>query len=86
MLAASYSPLASTIATTELNFRVRNENGCDPGVKPPTQKIQLLVSKGRMKFAYPAKLLSEQSGLASEFPNGIGKLVRLGLTLYSAYT
>ena len=30
----------STIATSELNFRVRNENGCDPAVKPPEQKTQ----------------------------------------------
>ena len=29
VLATSYSPLASTIASTELNCRVRNENGCD---------------------------------------------------------
>ena len=41
VLAATYSPLASTIGTTGLNFRVRNENGCDPSVKPPTQKTQL---------------------------------------------
>ena len=40
LLAATYSPLTSTIGTTKLNFRVRNENGCDLGVKPPTQKIQ----------------------------------------------
>ena len=40
MLAASYSPLASTIATTVLNFRVRNGIGCDHCVKPPTQNFR----------------------------------------------
>ena len=36
--AVSYSPLASTIATTRLNFSVRNGKRCDPGVKPPKLK------------------------------------------------
>ena len=36
MLAASYSPLASTIATTVLDFRVRNGIGYTHCVKPPT--------------------------------------------------
>ncbi len=34
-LAATYSPLASTIGARELNFRVRNENGCFPSAEPP---------------------------------------------------
>lgn len=37
VLAASYSCLSTTIASTGLNCRVRNENGCDPGDKPPEQ-------------------------------------------------
>ena len=40
VLATSYSPFSSTIASTELNFRVRNENGCDLCDKSPKQKIQ----------------------------------------------
>ena len=32
----------TTIAATELNFRVRNENGCDPGAKPPKHTLQYL--------------------------------------------
>ena len=34
-VAATYSPLASTIGTTELNFCVRNGNRCDLCVEPP---------------------------------------------------
>lgn len=40
ILAISYSPLASTIATTMLNFRVRNENGCFHSVKSPELNIR----------------------------------------------
>ena len=39
VLAPTYSPLSSTISTTRLNFRVRNENGCDPRVEAPKQTI-----------------------------------------------
>ncbi len=39
VLALSYSPLASTIASTELNCRVRNENGCDLCDKAPKLKV-----------------------------------------------
>jgi hypothetical protein len=35
VLAATYFPLASIIGDGELNFRVRNGNGCDPSAKPP---------------------------------------------------
>ena len=34
-LATTYSPLASTIGSRELNFRVRNGNGCDLSDKSP---------------------------------------------------
>ena len=44
VLASTYSPLTSTIGTTVLNFRVRNEIGCDHCVKTPTQKIQFLLN------------------------------------------
>lgn len=41
VLAASYSPLhKGTIASTGLNCRVRNENGCGPRDEPPRQYIQ----------------------------------------------
>jgi hypothetical protein len=30
----------STIGANELNFRVRNENGCDPIAKAPAQSMQ----------------------------------------------
>ncbi len=40
VLAPSYSPFSSTIATTRLNCRVRNENGCDPRVKAPKPNFQ----------------------------------------------
>ena len=36
MLAASYSPLTSTIAARRLNCWVRNETRCTPPAKPPT--------------------------------------------------
>ncbi len=39
-LATTYSPLASTIGTTGLNFWVRNVTRCGPGVEPPTYKTQ----------------------------------------------
>ena len=42
VLAPAYSPLSSTIGTTRLNFRVRNENGCDPRVEAPKQNIQFI--------------------------------------------
>ena len=32
----------TTIGTTELNFRVRNENGCIPCVKPPEQETRFI--------------------------------------------
>ena len=34
------SPIKSIIGTTALNFRVRNEIGCDHGVKSPTHSAQ----------------------------------------------
>ena len=40
VLAVSYSRLATTIASTGLNFRVRKENGCDPSDKPPEQNFE----------------------------------------------
>lgn len=40
VLAPTYSPLASTIGSRGLNFRVRKENGCDPSDKAPTQNVQ----------------------------------------------
>jgi hypothetical protein len=42
MLATSYSPLTSTIATTALNFCVRNENRCFHSVKSPAYNIHFL--------------------------------------------
>jgi hypothetical protein len=39
VLATSYSPFSSTIATIVLNFRVRNEIGCTHDVKSPTQSL-----------------------------------------------
>ena len=41
----------TTIAASWLNFRVRNENGCDPTAKAPEQKIQ------RPKQNQPSDLL-----------------------------
>ena len=52
VLAASYSPVASTIATTVLNGRVRNEIGCDHRVKPPKQNAR---KKSRCKVGIPTK-------------------------------
>ena len=40
VLAATYSCLATTIGAEGLNCRVRNENGCTPFAKPPTQNTQ----------------------------------------------
>ena len=40
VLAISYFPLASIIASTGLNFRVRNENGCDPSDESPEHKVR----------------------------------------------
>ena len=37
-------PIKSIIGTMRLNFRVRNENGCDPHVESPTQNIQLITN------------------------------------------
>ena len=45
VLAATYFPLASIIGTTELNFRVRNENGCDLRVEPPKPNFQSMDLK-----------------------------------------
>jgi len=36
-------PYMSTIGSGRLNCRVRNENGCDPSDKAPTQKAQDLL-------------------------------------------
>ena len=51
VLAASYFPRESIIASTELNFCVRNENRCDLGDKPPKHNIQqfflVLLGAGR---------------------------------------
>lgn len=46
-LATTYSPSPeqSTIGTTELNFRVRNENGCTPLAESPTYKTHQLNFK-----------------------------------------
>ena len=41
VLATSYSRLATTIASTGLNCRVRNENGCDPSDESPELKTYL---------------------------------------------
>ena len=42
VLAPTYSPFKeSTIGDGGLNFRVRNENGCTPSAKAPTQRIQI---------------------------------------------
>src|SRR3989344_2948105 len=40
VLATSYSRLATKIASTGLNCRVRNENGGDPSDKSPEQNLQ----------------------------------------------
>jgi hypothetical protein len=40
VLAATYSRLSTTIGAEGLNCRVRNENGCTPFAKPPTQNLQ----------------------------------------------
>ena len=40
VLATSYSCLATTIASTGLNCRVRNENGCDTSDKSPERNFQ----------------------------------------------
>jgi hypothetical protein len=48
MLATSYFPLASIIASSRLNFCVRNENRCDPADEPPaynTRDIPFLYYK-----------------------------------------
>ena len=38
--AITYSRLATTIGAGGLNFRVRNENGCDPTAEAPAQNAQ----------------------------------------------
>ncbi len=40
VLAPSYFRLATIIASTRLNFRVRNENGCDPRDEAPEHKTR----------------------------------------------
>jgi hypothetical protein len=42
VLADSYSPLSSTIASSELDFCVRNENRYDLTDEPPGQNVQFL--------------------------------------------
>lgn len=50
-LAPTYSPFKeSTIGDGGLNFRVRNENGCTPTSKAPTQDFQYSI----FKFHYGA--------------------------------
>ena len=39
VLAPTYSRLATTLGSGGLNFRVRNENGCDPSDKAPEQNF-----------------------------------------------
>src|SRR3989338_5719135 len=55
VLAPSYSCLATTIASTRLNCRVRNENGCDPSDKALAHKTRYLI----FKFHYGAGRNSE---------------------------
>src|SRR3989338_561591 len=50
VLAPSYSCLTTTIASTRLNYRVRNENGCDPGDKALARNTRYSV----FKFHYGA--------------------------------
>ena len=44
VLAPSYSRLSTTIASTGLNCRVRNENGCNPTDEAPEQNLQSSLS------------------------------------------
>ena len=45
MLAPTYSCIATTIGSTGLNCRVRNENGCDPGDKALAHNIRYSIFK-----------------------------------------
>ncbi len=77
----TYSPLTSTIGSSGLNFRVRNENGCDPTDKPPEQKTQY-----RFLIRHKENIEHKLRYRFSCFPADIGELVPFGSTHYCAYT
>ncbi len=69
MLALTYSPLSSTIGAGGLNFRVRNENGCDPAAKAPAQRAQSVSDK-----FYLQVIKFQVKRTISRFPNESGRI------------
>ena len=52
VLAPSYSCLSTTIASGGLNCRVRNENGCTPSDKAPTQNTQKILNRYGLPYRF----------------------------------
>src|SRR3989344_5362674 len=80
VLAASYSPLSSTIASTGLNCRVRNENGCDPSDKPPERNFQ----RTAVETKSDKKVRKQYATPTIPVESSVGGLVHLGYTHYCA--
>ena len=74
-------PFTSTIASTELNFRVRNEIGCDLSDKSPEHNLQHIIY--HVHIPYNANKNSASHILKQET---FDELVHLGSTHYCAYT
>ena len=71
VLAPSYSRLSTTIASTRLNYRVRNENGCDPSDEAPEQKEQTSPLKTKSDTRNGKQLLRDSHNSFREFCRGI---------------
>ncbi len=69
VLATSYFPFYSIIATTVLNCRIRNENGCDHCVESPEPNIQFGKPKVLKLYFSEQVMLSNITYVMFRFPN-----------------
>lgn len=78
VLAPGYFPPKSIIATTVLNFRVRNENGCFHSVKAPERNAHHVCKRQR-------RTENVRIGFQAS-SREIGELVRLRSMHHCTYT